>query len=85
MAGRTPLSTADYLFNEARHAVHDIRQKLFEEAWFGRVVTAEPVMEVFKGRDASTSTRDFFEEAWGRGRRPEHEQERPQHEQEIDR
>jgi hypothetical protein len=84
MAGRTPLSAADYLFNEARHAVHDIRQKLFEEAWFGRVVTAEPVMEVFKSRDASAS-RDTFEEAWGRGRRPEHEHERPSHEQEIDR
>src|SRR5437868_3113824 len=36
MANRN-LSATEYLFKEARHAVHDIRQKLFEEAWFAQI------------------------------------------------
>jgi hypothetical protein len=35
-----------YLFDELRGAIQDIRQKVVEEGWFGRVVTAAPVVEV---------------------------------------
>jgi len=82
-----PPGVAEYLFNEARHAVHDIRQKLFEEAWFGRVVTAEPVMEVFRYREREERSHPAFEEAWGLHRHgPESlDQEKNQPSPEIDR
>ncbi|MBV8979144.1 MAG: hypothetical protein JOZ13_17370 [Alphaproteobacteria bacterium] len=35
---RSRIRLGDFIANEAAHAVHDIRQKLFEEAWFGRAV-----------------------------------------------
>lgn len=38
----------DFVADEARNAVREVRQRLFEEAWFGRVVTVEPV-EVHHG------------------------------------
>jgi hypothetical protein len=41
-----PLGVAVYLFAELRQAFQDIRQKAVEEGWFGRVVTAAPVVEV---------------------------------------
>ena len=41
-----PLGIGEYLFAEMRQAFQDIRQKLVEEGWFGRVVTAAPVVEV---------------------------------------
>jgi len=59
-----PLS--EFLTHEARHAIHDIRQKLFEEAWFGRVVTAEPVIEVSRDREAERGQTPTFEDLWGR-------------------
>ena len=59
---------SDYVANEARQAIHDVRQKLFEEAWFGRVVTAEPVMEVFRERDAERDRQPTFDDLWGRSR-----------------
>ena len=43
---RRPLGIGEYLFAEMRQAFQDIRQKLVEEGWFGRVVTAAPVVEV---------------------------------------
>jgi hypothetical protein len=36
----------EFLFDELRSAFQDIRQKVFEEGWFGRVVTAAPVVEM---------------------------------------
>ena len=57
-------SLGDYIAHEARHAIHDIRQKLFEEAWFGRVVTAEPVMEV-RETDADRLQNVTLAELWG--------------------
>lgn len=38
-----------FLFDELRGAIQDIRQKVVEEGWFGRVVTAAPVVEVDHG------------------------------------
>lgn len=38
----------DFLFREAANAIQDVRQKVVEEGWFGRVVTAAPVIEVEK-------------------------------------
>lgn len=52
--------------HEARNAVHDIRQKLFEEAWFGRVTTAAPIMEVSRDGDMDRSQRARLDELWGR-------------------
>ncbi|MBI1262765.1 MAG: hypothetical protein GC184_13685 [Rhizobiales bacterium] len=34
-----PEGIAEYLFNELRYALRDIRQKVVEEGWFGRIVT----------------------------------------------
>ncbi|MGH9808112.1 MAG: hypothetical protein ACRD9W_12785 [Terriglobia bacterium] len=45
-AGRRPLGLVEYLFAELRQAFQDIRQKFVEEGWFGRVVTAAPVVEM---------------------------------------
>lgn len=44
--GRKPPGMGEYLFAELRQAFQDIRQKIIEEGWFGRVVTAAPVVEV---------------------------------------
>lgn len=44
--GERPPSIGEYLFAELRQAFQDIRQKVIEEGWFGRVVTAAPVVEV---------------------------------------
>jgi hypothetical protein len=66
MSARRPPSLGEYIAHEARHAIHDIRQKVFEEAWFGRAVTAEPVMEIAKDRDDDKSRQPSFDELWGR-------------------
>ena len=82
---RSP-SAGDYLLGEARYAVQDIRQKLVEEAWCGRVMTAAPVIEIDKARDVEISDRSALEEAWGKARhqpKPEHEPEH--HAPELDR
>ena len=42
MSRSRPQSAGEFLSQEARLAVRDIRQRLFEEAWFGRVVTGQP-------------------------------------------
>jgi hypothetical protein len=44
--GRKPLGIVEYLMAELRQAFQDIRQKVAEEGWFGRVVTAAPVVEM---------------------------------------
>ena len=59
---RKPIRLADFVGNELQYAVYDVRQKVFEEAFFGRVVTAAPVMEVVRGQDVARS----FDEVWGR-------------------
>ncbi len=41
-----PPSIGEYLWAELRQAFQDVRQKVIEEGWFGRVVTAAPVVEV---------------------------------------
>ena len=75
-----PLGIGEYLFNEARHAVHDVRQKLFEEAWFGRVVTAEPVMDIFKSQERDQRPQASFNEAWGLNHtRPETPEQQEKH------
>ncbi len=43
-----PLGIAEFLFAEIRSAFQDMRQKVLEEGWFGRVVTPAPVIEVGK-------------------------------------
>jgi hypothetical protein len=43
--GRPP-GIGEFLFNEIRSAFQDIRQKVLEEGWFGRVVTPAPVVEM---------------------------------------
>jgi hypothetical protein len=63
---------ADSISNELQHAVHDVRQKVFEEAFFGRVVTAAPVMEVVRDRDVAKG----FDEVWGRTREGREQPER---------
>lgn len=51
----------DFLFREAAQAIQDVRQKVVEEGWFGRVVTAAPVVEVEKLGEASSA------DLYGRG------------------
>lgn len=57
-----------YLLNELRQGWQDIRQKVVEEEWFGRVVTAAPVMEVERDiapeHDQALPGRRPFEEQW---------------------
>lgn len=73
----------EFIGHEARHAVHDVRQKLFEEAWFGRVVTAAPVVEI--SRDAEPRRDATFDELWGRPRQDKHEPHIEPPEREIER
>lgn len=52
-----PPGMVQYLFAELRQGFQDIRQKVIEEGWFGRVVTAAPVVEVDR---SLTANRDAF-------------------------
>jgi hypothetical protein len=52
-----PPGVMQYLFAELRQGFQDIRQKVIEEGWFGRVVTAAPVIEVDR---SLTQDRDAF-------------------------
>jgi len=52
-----PPGVMQYLFAELRQGFQDIRQKVIEEGWFGRVVTAAPVVEVER---SLTQDRDTF-------------------------
>ncbi len=51
----------DFLFREAAQAIQDVRQKVVEEGWFGRVVTAAPVIEIEKLGEMSAA------DLYGRG------------------
>ena len=53
---KRPAGLVEYLFAELRHAFQDVRQKALEEGWFGRVVTAAPVVEM----DRQGQDRDAF-------------------------
>ncbi len=55
-----PQGIGEFLFNEIRSAFQDIRQKVVEEGWFGRVTTPKPVVGL--GKDGP--------EAIGLGKRP---------------
>lgn len=70
-----PLGIGEFLFNEIRSAFQDIRQKVVEEGWFGRVVTPAPVVEVGKeGPEAiGLGNRPTVHEALGE-RRPSFEE-----------
>ncbi len=66
MARRVP-GAGEYLFDEARRAVSDIRHKLFEEAWFGRHMRHEQSQAILPLAEAKEhSSSRAFEEAWGR-------------------
>ena len=90
-----PQGLAEFLFNELRHAFQDVRQKLVEEGWFGRVTTAKPVVEVHRdhtepivpgdrAHEIPNERRHSFEELWSPKDRTEHAPERaPEHD--IDR
>lgn len=97
--GAKPPGIVEFLFNELRHAFQDIRQKLVEEGWFGRVTTARPVVEVSKeqpltddrelarqSRMADLERRPTFEELWGpRERSPEAAEHEPERGMDLDR
>jgi hypothetical protein len=64
MARHVP-GVGEYLFDEARRAVSDIRHKLFEEAWFGRTMRAEQsqsLSPIYENKEQSGPA--SFEEAW---------------------
>lgn len=67
--GRKPLGIAEYLMAELRQAFQDIRQKVAEEGWFGRVVTAAPVIEM--DRAQIEGTKDGANLGWHSGGRPQ--------------
>ncbi|MDQ0462956.1 hypothetical protein QO010_000704 [Caulobacter ginsengisoli] len=50
-----------FLFDELASAIQDVRQKAVEEGWFGRTVTAAPVIDVERG---ALGHRPSFEEEW---------------------
>ncbi|HTQ13467.1 MAG TPA: hypothetical protein VMH86_06285 [Rhizomicrobium sp.] len=90
-AKRKPLGLAEYLFAELRQAFQDVRQKALEEGWFGRVVTAAPVVEMDRAqieglKPDDAGHRPSFEERWAPRERgePAREHERS-HELDIDR
>jgi len=84
MAGKKRLAgIGEFLALEAGHAVDDIRQRLFEEAWFGRVVTAAPVVDVSKAQDIEPSAREALEKAWGIARH-QPQAERPREDKEAE-
>jgi hypothetical protein len=72
--GKKPIGVGAYLLAELRHAFQDMRQKVIEEGWFGRVVTAAPVIEMARDAAAlhgddhspfkSAERRPSFEEQW---------------------
>ena len=64
-----PQSIGEFLFNELRQAFQDVRQKVLEEGWFGRVVSAAPVIEMEREQPpaqlgALGDRRPSFEEMW---------------------
>lgn len=90
---KRPPSIAEFLFGEIRSAFQDMRQKVLEEGWFGRVVTPAPVIEV--GRESPESIglgdglgerRPSFEELWApREREPNPTEIQKPHGHDLDR
>lgn len=60
------LGAGEFLSQEARLAVRDIRQRLFEEAWFGRVVSGQPARSLWQDRDGRSFAQSF-DDLCGRG------------------
>lgn len=76
-SSKRPPTIGEFLFNEVRSAFQDIRQKVVEEGWFGRVTTPKPVIGVGKDgpgaidlsnhptvHDGLGPQRQSFEELW---------------------
>jgi hypothetical protein len=62
-------SLFEFARSELIAATKDIRQKLFEEAWFGRQLSHEPSKEMAKSQIYEISEHRDFQEAWfGRDR-----------------
>ncbi len=89
-----PAGLGEFLFNELRQAIQDIRQKVLEQGWFGRVTTPKPVVEMpfetvgDRSTDASSpaqSHRPSFEEQWATREPAKMTREAPSHEIELDR
>jgi hypothetical protein len=89
-----PPGVAEYLFAELRQAFQDIRQKVVEEGWFGRVVTAAPVVDErpvapegeILNKDLDQTRRPSFEELWAtRERSPEAAEQEHQRDMDFDR
>jgi len=80
---RKPQGLGEFFFNEMRQAIQDIRQKVVEQGWFGRVTTPKPVVEMpFQTVESPThellhERRPSFEEQWAPKARgdmaPEHD------------
>lgn len=69
MANRSS-GIGSFIASEVRHAVHDIRQRLFEEAWFGRPVSTELVIDISREQGNAREREPSFEDLWGRSREP---------------
>jgi hypothetical protein len=86
-----PASLGEFLFAELRSAIQDVRQKLVEEGWFGRVVTPAPVTDAAReqgappphdwGSDRPTLGELMAQRASSPGREPSREQ----HAQDLER
>jgi hypothetical protein len=68
-----PSGLGEFLFNELRQAFQDIRQKVVEQGWFGRVTTPKPVVEMpfsttadktTDGSDLLHERPQSFEQSW---------------------
>lgn len=67
-----PAGLGQFFFNELRQAIQDIRQKVVEQGWFGRVTTPKPVIEMpFQTVENNASAHELdrgrrlsFEELW---------------------
>lgn len=81
---RRPPSVSDVLFNEMRNATRDVRQKLFEEAWFGRVINVDPVRDHYRPMPESLRP-SSFEDVWGKARDADRDADRQDIAHEIDR
>ena len=92
-----PQGLVGFFFNEWRQAIQDIRQKVVEQGWFGRVTTPKPVVEMPFQTVEGNSTADrahemphdqrpSFEELWAPKDRTEPPRGRvPEHGIDIDR
>ena len=90
-----PPGLGEFLFNELRQAFQDIRQKVVEEGWFGRVVSAAPVIEMDREPRSDPMPQQAeglreqsgrsFDELWAPREPAKTARDVPSHEIEIDR